>query len=492
MAAAEAPRAAITKDWRGFKVVLPLGGQEHAVSGLKALLTADLVADALTVMEAVLSQRPLGQLCLRTRRSDQGPLQLGSAARAALAAAGFAQAARQLQACALWMQRPPAGLGQPRTAAAAASLLVFAAVAGGHAAALRLAICLAPEAAAAPDANGALALHAACSGCHLEAMRVLLTAAPGSASTADRRGFLPLHAAAAAGAVNVNGGGNAAGNAEIEAEAGPHAAAVSLLLAAAPQALTAATRDGDLPLHLAARATRWSKTSAAVAVLLAAAPATAQAVNALDQLPLHAAAGAAHRPTIQMLLVAFPAGAAARDQHGNYPLHHAAAEAALEGAEAAVHLLLQAAPEAAAAPGQDGLLPLELALGRSTIQAAGARQAVARVLLTAGPALEVLGALRRAGPERGWPLLPDAIVARAPLTDEEWDAVPFACPGLGRALPAALAAGQGRQLMRRLPRADLLRIRTFALCLARVQARRLPVALPPAIIQTMLCLAVGA
>lgn len=70
--------------------------------------------------------------------------------------------------------------------------------------------------------------------------------------------------------------------------------------------------------------------------------------------------------------------------------------------------------------------------------------------------------------------------------------MPFACPSLGRALPAALAAGQGRQLVHRLPRSDLLRLRTFALCLGRVQARRLDCTLPPALVQHMLCLSVDA
>ncbi len=229
-----------------------------------------------------------------------------------------------------------------------------------------------------------------------------------------------------------------------------------------------------------------------MAALLAAAPATAQTANTFGELPLHDAAWAAHPPTIRMLLAAFPAGAAARNQPGNYPLHIAAAQAARDEAEAAVRLLLQAVPEAAAAPGQDGLLPLELALGCSAIQAVGARRAVAKVLISATPTITTLRALYRAGRKRGWPLLPDVIIARAPLTAEEWDVMPFACPGLGRALPAALAVGQGRQLVHRLPRSDLIRLRTFALCLGRVQSRRLSFTLPPALVQHMLCLSVDA
>lgn len=386
-----------------------------------------------------------------------------------------------------------AAVRQPGTAADAASMLAFAAATGGHAAALQLVICIAPEAGVTPNLKGALPLHAASLSCHLEAMRVLLQASPDSASVADSRGFLPLHTAATATARATMADGSSSGStsntASWSAIPGDQcAAAFHLLLAAAPHAITAVNDEGEIPLHLAARTARWLKTSAAVEALLAAAPSTAQALNAQGQLPLHAAAGAAHHDTIQLLLTAFPAGAAARSRWGWCPLHYAAQEAGLDGAEAAVRLLLEAAPEVALAPGMQGLLPLELALGHSTIQATAARQAVARTLLLAGPATVVLRALRRAGRERGWPLLPDAIAARAPLTAQEWDAVPFACPGLGRALSPALAAGQGRQLVRRLPRSDLLRLRAFALCLWRVQARRLRAMLPAAIVQHMLCL----
>ncbi len=409
------------------------------------------------------------------------------------------------QAMFLCCETNGAGLFQPRTAAAAASLLLFVAASGGHTAALHLAICIAPEAVAVPDFDGAIPLHDACSECHLEAMRVLLDAAPESASVANMYGLLPLHAAAGAfeaatliGAETVvispidGSSSRTEIGAVLKPEADVRAAAVGILLAAAPQHVTAGTNTGEIPLHMAARTTRWSRSSAAVAALLAAAPSTAQAATLLAQLPLHGAAFAAHPPTIQMLLAAFPGGAAARDRIGNYPLHNAAAEATHEGAEAAVRLLLQAAPEAAEARGHDGLLPLELALGRSTIQAVGARRAVARVLLSAGPTITTLRVLCRAGPQLGWPLLPDVIMARAPLTAEEWDLVPFACPGLGRALPAALAVGQGRQLVHRLPWSQLLRLRTFALCLGRVQSLRLSFVLPPALVQHMLCLSVDA
>lgn len=63
---------------------------------------------------------------------------------------------------------------------------------------------------------------------------------------------------------------------------------------------------------------------------------------------------------------------------------------------------------------------------------------VASILLSAGPAAEVLSALAAAGDE-AQPLFADYVVARLPLSDAEWEAVPTPCPGLGRALQAALA-----------------------------------------------------
>jgi len=195
-------------------------------------------------------------------------------------------------------------------------------------------------------------------------------------------------------------------------------------------------------------------------------------------------------PTLELLLAAAPSTATAVDNSGNLPLH----VAARHGHMGAMQLLLAAAPEAAVRPGHGGKLPLELALGSSTVQMSAARQAAARCLLPAGPTATVLAALRRVGPERGWPLLSEAISARVPLTEEEWDVVPFTCPGLGQALPAALAlepsvaAIQARHLVRHLLRSDLLRVRALALCMAR-QQRRMGAALPADLVQKMLCLA---
>ena len=66
------------------------------------------------------------------------------------------------------------------------------------------------------------------------------------------------------------------------------------------------------------------------------------------------------------------------------------------------------------------------------------------------------------------------------------------CPGLGRALPAALACSddQARQVVRRLPPAEAQRLRTFALCVARVQQQQhqpiWPFELPPDIVRRIL------
>jgi hypothetical protein len=67
--------------------------------------------------------------------------------------------------------------------------------------------------------------------------------------------------------------------------------------------------------------------------------------------------------------------------------------------------------------------------------------------------------------------------------------VPLPCPGLGRALPAALAhsEAQARRLVQRLPSADAERLQVAALALARAQ-RRLHLSLPLAIVWRLLAL----
>lgn len=90
-----------------------------------------------------------------------------------------------------------------------------------------------------------------------------------------------------------------------------------------------------------------------------------------------------------------------------------------------MRLLLPNAPDAVTAPGRTGLTPIELALGSNSLQAtSGAqRQAIARLLLGAAPAADVLPALQRAGRERGWTLIPDCVAAHIPLSDDDWELV---------------------------------------------------------------------
>ena len=59
-----------------------------------------------------------------------------------------------------------------------------------------------------------------------------------------------------------------------------------------------------------------------------------------------------------------------------------------------------------------------------------------------------------------------------PLSPQKWGLIPLVpIPGLGRVLPAALAASPtvAREVVRRLPPADFDRLRTAALCMARMQ-----------------------
>ncbi len=86
------------------------------------------------------------------------------------------------------------------------------------------------------------------------------------------------------------------------------------------------------------------------------------------------------------------------------------------------------------------------------------------------------------------PLFADFIAAAPPLTAVHWACMPAPCPGLGRALPTALAQSheQARQVVQRLPPADATRLRTFALVLVRLQ-RRLRMALPGDVAGRLLC-----
>lgn len=180
---------AISKDWRGYKVAFPLGGQdggqEVVLHSARTLLMADVACDLLTLLAAVQAGTPLESLRLRSRRSEQGPLALAGPARAALAAAPFADAVAELQAVIKWRKAPPSSIvflqGSDATAAGTAHQLLLGAAAGGRALAARLILALTGAVAAAvSDALGSTPLHLAAEGhspsaaSSLELMRLLI------------------------------------------------------------------------------------------------------------------------------------------------------------------------------------------------------------------------------------------------------------------------------------------------------------------------------
>ena len=121
----------------------------------------------------------------------------------------------------------------------------------------------------------------------------------------------------------------------------------------------------------------------------------------------------------------------------------------------------------------DGRTPLRVALQQPH---SPARVQAAALLATAGPTQAVLEDLCSTGTVIARELLPDFVASRLPLTEAQWALIPSPRPGLSHILPAALASSvsQAGQVVRRLPPPDAQRLRTFALCLARLQ-RRMPI-----------------
>ena len=226
-------------------------------------------------------------------------------------------------------------------------------------------------------------------------------------------------------------------------------------------------------------------------LLLEAAPAAAMQATAVGHLPLHLASDDGHADVVQLLLQAAPAAAmvaAAADDGWGFAIGAADPEydpahalplhlAALRGHAPVVRLLLAAAPQAAEAADSKGHTPLQLALARRNNGTVGA-------LLGTGDASAVLRAVSsavggvqhgrdagQAGPEAPTFLFADFLLApgRMPLAAADWALVPSPCPGIGRALPAALACSpaQAAQVVRRLRGAEKARLRTAALCLGR-------------------------
>jgi ankyrin repeat protein len=170
-----------------------------------------------------------------------------------------------------------------------------------------------------------------------------------------------------------------------------------------------------------------------------------------------------------------------KNNEGALALH----KSAQRGRAAACQVLLEAAPAAALVADAEGRMPLQLAL-RTGKQAP--HLDAARCLLAAGPATTVLALLSAAGPP-ALALFADFVIARPPLSGEEWALVPAPCPGLGRALPAALphSPEQARQLVLHLPPPDVQRLRTSALALHRAH-KRWRCSLPMAVVWRILAL----
>ena len=319
----------------------------------------------------------------------------------------------------------------------------------------------------------------------------------------------PLHAAAAAGdakevarllaeGVAVNSVANSVGRTALhEAAVGGHTDVIRLLLAHRGNPMLADDQQ-RLPLNYATCGGHL----AAMRVLLDAAPSAARRANAEGHLAAHHAStsrAAGRLAALEMLLDAAPdtLTAKASQPMGSTLLHGAAAFANAE----ACRLLLARAPQLAMERIDTGQTAFEIALllGSRTLQlratwrpfdlsAAGFEEA-ARALLPAVPVDHVLTVLRTPrGGAFAVALFPD-LVASHPLTPAQWARVPNPCPGLGRALPAALRRSEvdARRLVARLPAADWQRLRTGAASLHRAQ-KKLGVELPSPLVRHSLTL----
>lgn len=252
------------------------------------------------------------------------------------------------------------------------------------------------------------------------------------------------------------------------------------------QAALAAGVDPNRPLG-ALTALQWASACghlACVQLLLAA----ATDCHVKDGSSRTALTHAARRGHVQILAALLAKGAdpAAVDADGWTALRWAAQCGHAE----AVSALAEAAPQVALLGDAKGEIPLAAAL-RSH------RFAVAQCLLERGalPAASTVLALLEAARQHcqqfnAYPLpasLYIPLVAREPLTPEQWAYVPAPCPGLEAALPAVLARSDAEAalLVARLPAAERERLRVAALCLRRTErVHGLP--LPPAVVRPLL------
>ncbi|KAI3433783.1 hypothetical protein D9Q98_003588 [Chlorella vulgaris] len=321
----------------------------------------------------------------------------------------------------------------------------------GNTATCRLLLEAAPATATAGDCCGRLPLHYAAEAGDLVTCQMLIDIAPQAVTAADEDGFLPLHAAANSGETGV----------------------CQLLLDRDQHTATAASASGSLPLHMAAN----NGHTATCQLLLDMAPQTATTGDSDEFLPLHLAALSGHTAACTLLLDRAPNTATAADLDGWLPVHYAAGTGHL----AVLDLLLAAAPGAANVADSIGRRPLRIALDNDS-----ERYDAARRLLGCGNGQAVLDDLH-GGDFDTICLFADYVLARLPLSAALWERVPPMCPGIGRALPAALAHStqQAHEVVRRLPKPGARRLRTAALSLHHVQ-RQSQVFLPADILHNIL------
>lgn len=321
----------------------------------------------------------------------------------------------------------------------------------GNTATCRLLLEAAPATATAGDCCGRLPLHYAAEAGDLVTCQMLIDIAPQAVTAADEDGFLPLHAAANSGETGV----------------------CQLLLDRDQHTATAASASGSLPLHMAAN----NGHTATCQLLLDMAPQTATTGDSDEFLPLHLAALSGHTAACTLLLDREPNTATAADLDGWLPVHYAAGTGHL----AVLDLLLAAAPGAANVADSIGRRPLRIALDNDS-----ERYDAARRLLGCGNGQAVLDDLH-GGDFDTICLFADYVLARLPLSAALWERVPPMCPGIGRALPAALAHStqQAHEVVRRLPKPGARRLRTAALSLHHVQ-RQSQVFLPADILHNIL------
>ena len=283
-----------------------------------------------------------------------------------------------------------------------------------------------------PNPARRLPIHWAAAGGSCDALELLLLAAPQTAAATDYLGWTPLLQLC---------------------KASDNPGAVRLLLAAAPQASTMAASDGSLPIHAAAAT---SRDGAALRLLLAAAPHLATAARRNGDTPLHCAAAYHNAAAAKLLLAVAPQAASVRNALGDTPLRYT--------------------------------VTLDTATWSPPL--GDVHTEIAHALMDAMPPAEFLRAVP-ASFEGSRPALQlyQRIASRHRLSAAHWQLVPSPCPGLGTVLPAVLARSQAEAalLVARLPAADRARLRTFALCLNRLQ-RQLGVALPGAVAGRILAL----